>query len=123
MIIIERLEELLKLRKISKRDFLEKIEMNKNQIALWKQGRSLPKRAVINEIAALLEVDPEYLTGESDIIKKDVPVEYTEQETQLIEIFRSTTERGRLKMIAAIMQIAEEIEKELESKSDNIKIG
>ena len=123
MIIIERLEELLKLRKISKRDFLEKIEMNKNQIALWKQGKSLPKKAVINEIAALLDVDPEYLTGESDIIKKDVPIEYTEQETELIDIFRSTTEKGRLKMIAAIMQIAEEIEKELESKSDNIKIG
>ena len=119
----DRLEEILKLRKISKRDFLEKIEMNKNQIQRWKKGESLPKRAVINEIAALLDVDPEYLTGESDIIKKDVPIEYTEQETELIDIFRSTTEKGRLKMIAAIMQIAEEIEKELESKSDNIKIG
>lgn len=39
-------------------------------------------------------------------------MKFTEQEEAIIAVFRSTNERGQLKMIQSIMNIYDEIEKE-----------
>lgn len=88
----------------------------------WKKGKSKPKYDKLKIIADYLGVSVEYLQGietkEQEILdildsQEDYPEEpkYTEQEKALLAMFRSTSEEGRLRIIQAVMNICDEIEK------------
>jgi len=72
-------------------------------IAGWKT--SYPRLDVIGKIAEYFKVDIGYfLNGTSSN-------HLSEEEQELLNIFRNTTQRGRFEMIHAILQVRDEIEK------------
>ncbi len=78
---------------------------------------SLPHSTTLIKIAKFFNVTIEYLKGETTQRNHQTTNEYSfnselsAQERALIEIFRSTTDEGRLEMITAIMNIYKGIEK------------
>jgi len=90
----------------------------------WKKGKSKPKYDKLKIIADYLGVSVEYLQGIEtkqqeilDIIDSqyDKPVltgqSLSEQEKSLIDVFRQTTEEGRLLMIQSVLNIRDAVEK------------
>lgn len=76
----------------------------------WKKGKSRPKYDKLKIIADYLGVSVEYLQGietkEQEILGTSEP-KCTEQEKALLNMFRSTSEEGRLRIIQAVMNIAD----------------
>lgn len=66
MKFVERLEALIKERKLTKSQFLNDLGFGKNQISQWKNGTP-PFKSTIDKIAQYFNVSIEYLTGESDV--------------------------------------------------------
>ena len=69
MKFVERLEQLIKERKMTKSQFLSALGFGKNQIVQWKNGTP-PYKSTIEKIAKFFDVSVEYLTGESDVRAK-----------------------------------------------------
>lgn len=85
----------------------------------------------IEIIAADLGTTPEYLLFETDnpsvpvsnqSMKSDVETALTEQEKLLLEMFRGTTEQGRMRIIQAVMNVCDDIEKK-PARTDQIFVG
>lgn len=85
----------------------------------------------IEIIAADLGTTPEYLLFETDnpsvpvsnqSMKSDVEPALTEQEKLLLEMFRGTTEQGRMRIIQAVMNVCDDIEKK-PARTDQIFVG
>ncbi len=76
----------------------------------WKKGKSRPKYDKLKIIADYLGVSVEYLQGietkEQEILGTSEP-KCTEQEKALLNMFRSTSEEGRLRIIQAVMNITD----------------
>lgn len=90
----------------------------------WKKGKSKPKYDKLKIIADYLGVSVEYLQGietkQQEILdildsQYDKPVlteqSLSEQEKSLIDVFRQTTEEGRLLMIQSVLNIRDAVEK------------
>ena len=98
----------------------------------WKKGKSKPKYDKLKIIADYLGVSVEYLQGietkEQEILdildnQENIAAdgsEYTEQEKALLAMFRSTSEEGRLRIIQAVMNICDEIEKKFTTSTTEI---
>lgn len=121
----QRLRELLDGRGLSDKEFLSDIGMSKNQMTNWKNGK-IPNKSTLLLIANYFGVTMDYLLGREgkmavleqkalDIL--DGNVVFNEQERELLEAFRSTTEKGRFKIIQAVMNICDEIEKKSASSN------
>lgn len=124
----QRLRELLDGRGLSDKEFLSDIGMSKNQMTNWKNGK-IPNKSTLLLIANYFGVTMDYLLGREgkmavleqkalDIL--DGNVVFNEQEKELLEAFRSTTEKGRFKIIQAVMNICDEIEKKSASSDTSV---
>ena len=124
----QRLRELLDGRGLSDKEFLSDIGMSKNQMTNWKNGK-IPNKSTLLLIANYFGVTMDYLLGREgrmavleqkarDIL--DGNVVFNEQERELLEAFRSTTEKGRFKIIQAVMNICDEIEKKSASSNTSV---
>lgn len=124
----QRLRELLDGRGLSDKEFLSDIGMSKNQMTNWKNGK-IPNKSTLLLIASYFGVTMDYLLGREgkmavleqkalDIL--DGNVVFNEQERELLEAFRSTTEKGRFKIIQAVMNICDEIEKKSASSNTSV---
>lgn len=72
MDFINRIESLLKTKKISKTAFLEELGLNKNTFSAWRKRNTIPSTEVMLKIANRLEVPMDYLmTGEPAIEMPD----------------------------------------------------
>ena len=76
----------------------------------WKSGKSSSYKKYLPEISDFLEVPIDYLLGNKNTISKNKE-RLSEQEKTLLESFRSTTELGRQRIIQAVLNICDEIEK------------
>ena len=124
----QRLRGLLDGRGLSDKEFLSDIGMSKNQMTNWKNG-IIPNKSTLMLIANYFGVTVDYLLGREgkmavleqkalDII--DGNAVFNEQEKELLEAFRSTTEKGRFRIIQAVMNICEEIEKKSASSNTSV---
>ncbi len=107
MTFIQRLTELLKEKKLTRKEFLEDMHFGKNQFTYWEKNNSVPNASTLHAIASYFNVTVEYLTGESDT-RETLPdnlSSLTDQEKTLITIFREASEEDRLIMITAFMNI------------------
>ena len=125
---VERLNVIMKERGVTRTKLLTDLKMGKNQFKFWETGGK-PTAATISAIATYFNVSPEYLTGngalteQTDLIIKasdENIAEVTEQEKTLLAMFRSTSEEGRLRIIQAVMNIHDEIEKKIATSSENV---
>lgn len=109
---VERLNAIMKERGIARSKLLTDLKMGKNQFKFWEAG-SKPTAATVSAIAAYLNVSPDYLTGndtpieQTNLIQSANDADTTEQEKALLNMFRSTSEEGRLRIIQAVMNITD----------------
>lgn len=66
MVFADRLLELIRKRGITKKEFAEAIQINKNQVKRWEDVGTIPNRTTLNAIANYFNVSVEYLKGETD---------------------------------------------------------
>lgn len=71
MTFAERLENLLKERKISKAKLLADLKLGKNQFNYWKKNNSVPNGFTVQNIAEYLDTSVDYLLGRSDLLTDD----------------------------------------------------
>lgn len=66
MTFINRLDNLLKTKKLTRKEFLEQMKFGKNQITYWEKKQTLPNPSTLSKIATFFGVSVEYLTGIED---------------------------------------------------------
>lgn len=111
--VILTISRLLKEQGKKQKDLTDFLGIGENRFTDWKSGRITSWSKYVPQIAEFLDVSTDYLLGLSDeepCTASNGEV-LTEQEKTLIQIFRETTEEGRLEMITAIMTIKNAIEK------------
>lgn len=63
---VKRLNELLKQNGISRKQFSEDVQINKNQVKRWEDNNAVPNRTTLTVIANYFGVSVAYLKGETD---------------------------------------------------------
>ena len=63
---IERLLKLISEKGISRKQFNDDVQINKNQLKRWETAGTVPNRTTLNVIARYFGVSVEYLLGETD---------------------------------------------------------
>lgn len=96
--INERIKELIKILKIKKKDFAEKLERSSGNISDWLSGRGNVSKSSIDKICKEFNVNHDWLTeGKGEVFSKDpraldqATIDYynlTNQEQKLILKFR-----------------------------------
>lgn len=66
MTFVNRLDSLLKSKKLTRKEFLEQMKFGKNQITYWEKNNTLPNMSTLNAIATFFGVSVEFLTGVED---------------------------------------------------------
>lgn len=61
-----RINELIKEKNITKKEFADAIGASKALVTIWTQGKSLPTVAYLIKIADYFEVSTDYLLGRTD---------------------------------------------------------
>ena len=119
---LDKILEIMKEQHKTQKDLCDHLGINKQAFTDWKSGKSESYTGYIGRIADYLQVSADYLLGRTEnaavetttaksviqparIIEKP---QYTSQEKALIDLFRETSEKGRLKMIQAFMDILDE---------------
>ena len=131
MTFYERFETLCKSRGLypQSKEIMAMAKVSSPAISGWKNEGAIPKVEVLVRIADYFGVTIDYLLGREgrmavleqkalDIL--DGNVVFNEQERELLEAFRSTTEKGRFKIIQAVMNICDEIEKKSASSDTSV---
>lgn len=101
----ERLQDLCKKRNISVSRMLQDLELSTGNTGNWKKGQ-LPKGDALVKIAEYLDTSIDY------IVFGEIGRGLTDEEKRLLELYESTPERARYKVICDIERIVnDEIEK------------
>ena len=96
----ERFETLLKSRGITKTFIAKTLNRSATLCQDWKQHKSQPSAAQLNEVARILGTTPEYLRGETDEVTPDAMGEEMEQ------LLNSLREREDMRMLFKLAQDA-----------------
>lgn len=99
MTFINRLDDLIKSKKLTRKQFLEDMKFGKNQITYWEKNKTLPNPSTLSAIATFFGVSVEYLTGEETAVAyasrvmglvvewlNDNDYEYSEEENDTVVI-------------------------------------
>lgn len=96
-------------------EFARFLGISKQSVSAYLSGNRCPKRLTISAIAQSLDLNPAWLMGydvpKRNPISKDVLFDLSPMEKELIDMFRNTTEHGRMRIISTVVSICEEIEK------------
>ena len=119
-----RIKELRKAKKMTAKELADFINVAESTMSLYENGKREPDFKTLLAIAERLEVSVDELFGKSNVSSLSVSEEpiptQTEQESTLLKAFRETTEEGRMRIIQAVLNICDEIErKEIKTKSQN----
>ncbi len=126
----ERLKTLLAERGVSWKQVSQELSIGKNQPKYWEDNDTLPDGKTLIKLSQFFGVSVDYLLGvedkiaslmeRADLILKASDADITEQEKTLLAMFRSTSEEGRLRIIQAVMNIHDEIEKKPTTSSESV---
>lgn len=93
---MNRLRQLRRRRKISQRELAKALDVSQNSISSWENGCRLPKKAMLEKVAAYFEITPAYLLS-------DDVVDLSDEERELINAYRQLDDRGR-GLLKAVIQ-------------------
>ncbi|MEE0919200.1 MAG: helix-turn-helix transcriptional regulator [Lachnospiraceae bacterium] len=117
MEIIEKLEEIMKKKKITAYQMEKDIGISQTTFSNWKKGRQ-PTVDKLIKILPYLEVTPNELFGYSQEQKLN------ENEIELLKYFKLLPEREQIKFIGRVEEAAQQyIKNTNECQSSNSKIG
>jgi transcriptional regulator with XRE-family HTH domain len=104
----DRLKQLLKEKNITKKQFCDDIQINKNLPKYWEDNNTCPNRTILNSIANYFNVSVEYLKGETDIREKEkTPTNVGEGEQELFELWSNVPAEKReafIKLFKALLE-------------------
>lgn len=127
MDILDRIKEAMTLSKRSQKDVCDYLGVSKQTFSEWNAGRNESYKKHLAQIASYLGVSVDYLLGNEGNMYADyssqTAVTLTPQEAELLTLFRETTEKGRLEMITACVNIQKEIEKNPVTGIEGGKVG
>ena len=133
-IMLTRIIGMCKMRKITQKDLTDALGLRSSAFSEWKSGKSKSYTKYVHHIACVLGTTAEYLQGTTDNIEplnnshlrdeseekspaadkeasSPSPVqessepELSEQEQQLVNIFRAASPEARIEMIAAMVHV------------------
>lgn len=119
MIINDRLKALMSKKGVTWKQISEELKIGKNQPKYWEEKDTLPDGKTLIKLSQYFEVSVDYLLGieeKNALLMQNAldmlsETDTSEQEKALIMMFRSTNEEGRLRIIQAVMNIHDEVEK------------
>lgn len=101
------------------KELSEILKIGKNQFRYWEEKDTLPDGKTLIKLSQFFGVSTDYLLGLSD---NNSPV-ISEQEKTLLAMFRGTSEEGRFRIIQAVMNIRDEVEKKRIATPDQSVAG
>ena len=120
MVFIERLEQLRKEKKVTRKKLLADCKIGKNQYTYWVKHDTLPTPSILAVLARYFNVSPEYLSGESD---DPTPVCPPDMEHQLLFFFDQCDQEGKLRIIQLAMNEYDRSMKEKTEHTEPIAVG
>ena len=91
---IERLLELISEKGISRKQFNDDVQINKNQLKRWETAGTVPNRTTLTVIAQYFGVSVEYLLGETDERaekeKSPAGAELSEKDKKLVDAYHKS---------------------------------
>ena len=91
---VKRLLELISEKGISRKQFNEDVQINKNQLKRWETAGTLPNRTTLTVIARYFGVSVEYLLGETDERapkeKSPAGAELSEKDKKLVDAYHKS---------------------------------
>lgn len=111
---VQNLKRILRERRLSQKEFLEALGLNKNAFATWEKG-AMPRKSTIQQIANYLNIDADMLL--SDMSIDDIPevweskvadtayLPLSEQEKSIFEMYRALSGAGQLRVAQAVLNI------------------
>ena len=99
---IERLNNLLNEKKVTKNKFLSDIGLNKSSLINWSQRGTIPSGEILLKIANYFDVSVDYLLGKTDI-KKDKPAAVSDEAWDAI-----LKDDNKIKLVNLIMTLDRE---------------
>lgn len=106
-IILDNIKKIAKQRKISLTQIIKEYNFGQNYFVNWKKQNSLPDLEKLIKISEYLNVSvDELIYGPKE---KANEINLSEQEKALLNIFRETNEKGRMQIIATIINLTNEI--------------
>ena len=113
-----RIKEIRKNKKITAKELADNINVAESTMSLYENGKREPDFATLTKIAKYLEVSVDYLIGYiekenfspamNNSVNSSEPL--TNQEEQLLHMFRMTTEEGRMRIISTVVSICDQME-------------
>ncbi len=100
MVIIDRIEELMKEKGVKVQFLCGLINANRSKIYDWKRGKSTPTPQELEILADYFNVSVEYLMGLTD--KKNKPADFGEltlEEEEYIKLFESLSEERQREVL------------------------
>ena len=87
--IIERIEARLKVIKMGKMEFYEKMDISPNSYSLWKKGETKPTNENLEKAATIFGCDLKYLMfGEIEKAPTLASEDLTDEQIELVKLFR-----------------------------------
>lgn len=108
------LNALMREKNIKWKELSEILKIGKNQFRYWEEKDTLPDGKTLIKLSKFFGVSTDYLLGLTDNSSPYISA----QEKTLLDMFRETSEEGRFRMIQAVMNIKDEVEKKRNTASD-----
>ncbi len=96
---IDRLDEILKIRRMSGAELSKKLGLSSSNYSYWKKGKN-PNTEILKKIADILDVSADWLLGRENALDPE--------ETKLLNNFRSADERGKRRISSLAEEEAQE---------------
>ena len=106
-ITIQRILECLKEKNLLQKDLTRFLDLKENSFASWKSERNKSYLKYLHAIASYLDVDVEYLKGETDTKKAPLSVE-SEAAAEFANLYQSLTAEQRQLILAAMRGMKQE---------------
>lgn len=114
---IERIENILKMKKLNTKKMLMDLGYSHNLVNGWKKG-SEPSAIKLQKICNYLGVNIEYILTGNEGINKELVAE----EQELIKYFRKLTDKEKMKELARLELITEDREEDTNIDKDKLLV-
>lgn len=103
MVFTERLNQLLREKHLTRKQFLDDLHFGKNQFTYWEKNQTVPNRSTLDGIATYFGVSTDYLLGNTDQKEKTTNLEEKGRQAEFVDLFSQLTPEQQ-KMLMAQMK-------------------
>lgn len=129
MVFSERLEALMKERKVTWKEVYTALHIGKNQKKYWADNEIVPELETLLKLADYFGVSPDYLRGTDDLKHQSLNVldnqtlTLTAKEVQLIMKYRNLDEEGKTMVDSTLIQETRRMNIDKGEETDTASVG